>query len=252
VFLKFRPHALYAFPSYVSELIDYCESESIHLLPLRVVFTSSEVLTDQLRNRISAFFNARVCDVYGCAEFKEIAWECNQGQHHINFESMYVESISNDDGEKPSLIVTSLTNRAMPLLRYRIGDFGQVRDQPCSCGRQSPWIDSIAGREVDILILPSGRRVSPYVLINESIDQCRDILKHQFVQTAPDRLEIRVSMAKGGRSIGELQHLVQDVAARLDGEMDVAMVDVRRIPRTIGGKHRVLIRAADAADAAER
>jgi len=248
VFREFRPHALYTFPSYASELIDYCEKESIRLPPLRVVFTSSEVLSGQLRSRIGDFFDTRICDVYGSTEFKEVAWECTRGRLHLNFESVYGESISNDHGERNSLVLTTLRNRAMPLLRYRIGDFGRIRNKSCSCGRQSPWIDSIAGREVDILILPSGRRVSPYVLINENIDQTRDILKHQFVQTAPDRLEIRVALATGGRSIGELQYLAQDVAARLDGEMHVAMVDASRIPRTIGGKHRVLIRAADVAE----
>jgi len=135
----------------------------------------------------------------------------------------------------------------MPLIRYRIGDFGRVRNSVCPCGRQSQWIDAIAGREADILVLPSGRRVSPYVLINENIDQTRDILKHQFVQTAPDRLQIRVTLAARARGIDELQHLVDEVAARLDGEMEVTMVDVDRIPRTAGGKQRVLIRAADAA-----
>jgi phenylacetate-coenzyme A ligase PaaK-like adenylate-forming protein len=133
----------------------------------------------------------------------------------------------------------------MPLLRYRIGDFGDSRDEPCVCGRHSSWIDSVAGREVDVLELPSGRRVSPYVLINHSIDTTREILKHQFVQTAPDRLEIQVVLAADGRGINELQYLAQELAVRLDGEMDVTMVDVDRIPRTSGGKHRVLIRAAD-------
>jgi len=244
VFREFRPHALYAFPSYVSELMDYCERQSIQLPPLKVVFTSSEVLTDLLRNRIADFFDAKVCDIYGSTEFKEVASECAQGRLHLNFESTYVESVTDARGENNSLILTTLRNRAMPLLRYRIGDFGDSRDEPCACGRQSSWLDSIAGREVDVLVLPSGRRVSPYVLITHGIDNTREILKYQFVQAAPDRLEIQVVLAAEGRSINELQYLAQELAVRLDGEMDVTMVDVGLISRTSGGKHRVLIRAA--------
>lgn len=245
IFRDFRPHAFYTFPSYISELMDYCDSQSIQLPPIKTVFTSSEVLTDTLRRRISAFFSAQVCDVYGCAEYKEVAWECSEGRRHVNFESVHVESLPNAQGDDSSLILTTLRNRATPLLRYRIGDFGQVRGTLCPCGKQSPWIDSIAGREVDILVLPSGRRVSPYVLINESIDHTKEILKHQFVQTSPNRLEIHVALTEGGRGLDELQHLVHEVMTRLDGEMDVKMVDVDRIPLTSGGKQRVLIRSAD-------
>ena len=245
VFREFKPHALYAFPSYVSELMDYCESQSIQLPRLKTVFTSSEVLSDQLRKRIADFFDAKVCDVYGSTEFKEVASECAQGRLHLNFESTYVESIADDSSENNSLVLTTLRNRAMPLLRYRIGDFGDTKDEPCACGRQSSWIDSVAGREVDVLVLPSGRRVSPYVLITHGIDNTREILRYQFVQLSLDRLEIQVVLAADGRGINELQYLAQELAVRLDGEMDVTMVDVGLISRSRGGKHRVLIRAAE-------
>ena len=244
VFRDFKPDALYTFPSYASELIDYCEDHSIRLPKIRVVFTSSEVLSAQLRERIGRFFGGRVCDIYGSTELKEVAWQCEDGRYHLNFESIYVEPTAADDGEPSPLILSTLRNRAMPLLRYRIGDFGRLEYGGCPCGRQSPYIGTIAGREVDGLELPSGRRVSPYVLITHGIDRTPEIGKYQFVQTGPDQLEIRVTLRSDGRKIEELQPIAQEVAARLNGEVDVKLVAVDHIPRTNGGNHRILMLAA--------
>ncbi len=242
VFKSFKPDALYAFPSYLSELVDYCEEQSIRLPNARVVFTSSEVLTSQLRKRIEEFFGGRVCDIYGSTELKEVAWQCERGRYHINFESVYVEPVVADEGGPASLVLSTLRNRAMPLLRFRIGDFGKLEHGVCSCGRQSPYIDAISGREVDVLELPSGRRVLPWVLITHSIERTPEISRYQFVQTDSDRLEIRVILRADGRKIEELQPIAKEVAARLDGEVDVKLVEVEHIPRTKGGKHRVLMR----------
>ena len=238
IFKSFRPSALYTFPSYVSELISYCEDHSVLLPNIPVVFTSSEVLRPQIRERIEDFFGAHVCDVYGSTEFKEVAWQCKMGRYHLNFESVYVEPTDMLGNEPASLVLSTLLNKAMPLLRFRIGDFGVIKHDICSCGRESPYIDSILGREVDVLELPSGRRVSPYVLITHSIDHTPEIKKYQFVQTAPERLEIRVTLKPGGRSLKDLEPIANEISARLDDEIDVELIPVEQIPRTKGGKHK--------------
>jgi len=243
-FEAFRPHALYTFPSYVSELIGYCEEHSIALPRIPVVFTSSEVLSDRLRQRIAQYFGARVCDVYGSTELKEVAWQCGEGRHHINFDNVFVEHVGDEDLGHDFLVLSTLRNRAMPLLRYRIGDIGRVKEGACPCGRQSPFISAISGREVDLLELPSGRRVSPYVLITHRIDHTPEIRKYQFVQTSPNSLEIQVTLGRDGAGIDRLQPIADEVADRLGGEMLVRMVDVDHIPRTERGKHRLLIRSA--------
>jgi phenylacetate-CoA ligase len=243
-FAAFRPHALYAFPSYISELIAYCEEHSIALPRIPVVFTSSEVLSDGLRQRIARYFGARVCDIYGSTELKEVAWQCTEGRHHVNFDNVFVEHVRDERLGQDLLLLSTLTNRAMPLLRYRIGDIGRVNAGACPCGRQSPFITAISGREVDLLVLPSGRRVSPYVLITHRIDRTPEIRRYQFVQTSPDSLEIQVTLGPGSAGVDRLQPIADEVADRLGGEMRVTMIDVEQIPRTAGGKHRLLIRSA--------
>src|SRR5262245_13610511 len=106
-----RPDALYAFPSYLADLLDYCESTGLELPPVKVVFTSSEILTDTLRRRLRERLHARVCDVYGCTEFKEVAWQCEAGCYHVNHESVWVEcERSTDDAGTGALLLTTLIN----------------------------------------------------------------------------------------------------------------------------------------------
>lgn len=42
------------------------------------------------------------------------------------------------------------------MLRYRNGDRGILREEPCPCGRSLPLIEPPQGRTVDVLNLPSG------------------------------------------------------------------------------------------------
>jgi hypothetical protein len=50
------------------------------------------------------------------------------------------------------------------LIRYRIGDIGRLVFGSCSCGRAAPWLTDIGGREVDLIPLPDGSKISPYAL----------------------------------------------------------------------------------------
>ena len=59
-------------------------------------------------------------------------------------------------GELGNIIATSLTNYAMPLLRFEHGDVGWYTDEPCSCGRTSRRID-VEGRLQALILRPGGR-----------------------------------------------------------------------------------------------
>jgi phenylacetate-CoA ligase len=243
VIQKFRPHAIYAFPSYLGELLEHCEKDNIVLPGVDVLFTSSEVLGDALRDRLAAFFDAQVCDVYGSTEFKEVAWQCPNHRYHINFESTWVECV--EDGHNDgygTVLLTTLVNRAMPLVRYRVGDRARLGNGKCGCGREGPWIESVTGREVDMLLLPDGRRISPYVLT--SMVECDPaIRRYQLAQTGSNHLQVRYLAPDSCRA--NEARLARGLAALLDGQMQVELARVSVIPRTLRGKQQVFIREFD-------
>jgi phenylacetate-CoA ligase len=236
---SFRPHAIYAFPSYLAELLEYCERQQETLPSLGTVFTSSEVLSEGLRQRLMNAFSADVCDVYGNTEFKEVAWQCRSNRYHVNFESTWVETIDDAEDGFGTVLLTTLVNRAMPLIRYRVGDRVRIGAGECDCGRNGPWLAAVSGREVDMLILPDGRRLSPY-LLTSVIELDPAIRRYQIVQDSPSMLTVRYLRASDSEV--DQPRLRQSIAGLLGEAMQIHFERVTDLPRTERGKQKVFIR----------
>lgn len=245
-----RADAIYGYPSYFAELIAHCKAQDISLAPIPVVFTSSEVLRPEVRRSIEDFFSGRVCDVYGSTEFKEVAWQCGRGRYHLNSESVWAESVHLPEiahGQSSTLVLTSLLNEAMPLIRYQQGDVAEVRRTACACGRSSPVLENIGGREVDLVELPDGRRVSPY-LLTTAIEQAPQISRYQVIQLALDRLEVTYIGRSTVAADSDFQPIIEQMRRYLGDGVAVTFRRVDEIARTVRGKHRVLVRAAQTED----
>lgn len=186
----FGPTVLYGFPGHLARLARMAGGS----LRPRLVFTSGELLDAATRRAIEAGLGATVLDVYGCTEVKEIAWECPARQgYHLNADWLLVEAVPGGDGGQPfgRLLVTSLYNFAMPLLRYEVGDTGIVLEDRCACGRGLPLIRPTLGRSVDYLTLSNGTLVAPYSLTC-AVEAIEGMQQYQFVQTQTDVVELRV------------------------------------------------------------
>jgi phenylacetate-CoA ligase len=190
----FAPDAVYGPPS---ALLDVARALARAGTARRVprTFTSGELLLDAVRDEIARLLGARVFDVYGTSETKEIAFECRRGGLHANWDVVHVEVTGDDgrplpDGTEGDLVVTSLVNHAMPLLRYRTGDRGSLVPGPCPCGLHLPRMGVVTGRAVDALRLPDGTRVSPYALTC-AVERVAGVRRFQVVQTAPSVVRLR-------------------------------------------------------------
>ena len=103
-------------------------------------------------------------------------------------------------GEVGDLLVTTLNNRAMPLIRYRIGDRGMLLEGGCPCGRGLPLMQVAEGRISDSFTAPSGRRVSG-VLFPHLFKDHRAIVLGQAVQESPSRIRVDLVL-EDGTSLG--------------------------------------------------
>jgi len=236
---SYQPHIFYAFPSYFLDLILAAERLGISLPRIETLYTSSEVLTPAARSRIEAAFAGRVYDVYGSTEFKEVAWQCRNGRYHVNFESVYVEM--REPGSCGSIILSSLCNFAMPLLRFDIGDRGVFGSNHCPCGRASPHMIAFDGREGDMITLPSQRRLSPY-LLTTTIESEESILQYRIVQTNADAFRVDVIVRFPGQSVIWRDRVCSEFQ-RVAGERVVVTVrEVDRLERAPGGKRSAFMR----------
>src|SRR6202021_2920702 len=89
-------------------------------------------------------------------------------------------------GEMGRVLVTTLQNHLMPLVRYEIGDYAIVATEPCICGRTLPALDRVIGRSVNLFRLRGGRLLSPWLLMGAVRDRL-ELKQYQIVQYAFDR-----------------------------------------------------------------
>lgn len=242
VLLSYKPHMLYAFPSYLLSLIQAIEEKHLPYPKIRVIFTSSELLTEKARSQIENCFQARLYDVYGSTEFKEVAWQCREGRYHVNFQNVYLETESNesmDPSGSGRLLISSLTNYAMPLLRFDIGDQAELGQGPCPCGRQSTYLRNIQGREADFIQLSNGKRISPY-LLTMTIEAHPAIQKYQIVQKSATDLDIEFVARPDVDVHGIPEALSGKLQNLLDDDIRITFNKVDQIHRSESGKFQIV------------
>lgn len=140
--------------------------------------------------------------------------------------------------------MTGLQNRAMPLIRYEVGDLAGVSRARCACGRSAPVLEAIHGRQGDMVKLTDGRRISPY-LLTTAIERVPDIRKYQIKQTATDRIEVAYVSRKLKTTTPGFEPIIDDMARHLGEDFSVSFHAVDDIPRTERGKHRVFLRTPE-------
>jgi phenylacetate-CoA ligase len=239
--LRFGARQLRAYPSAAHELAVLVEATGI---PLRfeAVITGSEMLYAFQRDRIERVFGARVFDFYGMAERVAFAAECERGRLHVNPEYGVLEIVDSEgaptDGEG-TLVGTSLHNRVMPLIRYRMNDTARWSQEPCPCGRTYPVIERISGRLADQLFDLDGRPVN-CTMIGFAFDGMHNIRKAQVAQVAGDLWVIRIVPSanySGEDGARVLNKLARDVSPRVAARIDLAS----EIPSQPSGKYKWVV-----------
>ena len=155
--LRFDPEFLrgYAFAVYL--LAQFQRENSVNSkLSFKAVSTTTEKITMKQRQVIEEEFGCKTFDQYGCGEILMIAGECaaHDGMH-VTEEHVIVETNENNE-----FIITDLDNYAMPFLRYKNGDMGEVSDEPCQCGMAHKRIKNLTGRVDDTIILKNGKVIN--------------------------------------------------------------------------------------------
>lgn len=129
---------------------------------IRAFESISQQLLPEMAQRISKVFAAPVYQNYGLNEAGIVAARCPEaGNYHFNAENYAVEIVDAKGtpcaaGERGRLLVTTLGNFAMPLVRYDTDDLAEVAHGPCPCGRTLPHFSDLFGRYRRTACLPEG------------------------------------------------------------------------------------------------
>ncbi len=158
------PAGICGTPSFVLHIAESlaAEGKNPRELGLRYGMFGAEPWTEGLRASLERVLGCRAYDVYGLSEIigPGVAGECEaHAGLHIQDDHFLPEVIDPAAGEalepgrEGELVLTTLTKRAMPLVRYRTGDITALTDEPCACGRTSVRMARVRGRSDDMLII---------------------------------------------------------------------------------------------------
>ena len=210
----------------------------------KAIFATAEPLLPHQREAIRQAFHCAAVAEYGARDAGLIAHECPAGRLHVNAERIIVE-IEEDTHfgvpGKGEIVVTNLLSSAMPLIRYRTGDVGQLDSTECSCGRGLPLLSYVEGRQTDFLVTPSGR-VLPALAIIYPIREAPGVAEFQVVQETIREVVIRL-VTDEDFSDSACKTLIHKAQLALGNEVSVEIEKVSNIPRLPSGKFRYVVSA---------
>lgn len=238
--LRYRIRAIVGYPSAISFLAKACLTSGVKI-KLRAALTTSETLTDAMRESITLAFDCPVFDFYGAAERVCYIHTCEQGSYHVIPEYGYTEfvPIERSAHGECRVIATGFWNFAMPLIRYDIGDVVIPSDGVCKCGRAFPVVKSIAGRTGDVVRMSSGLQFGP-TLMARVTKGANNVLEMQIVQDKLDHIVIRY-VANSEFTDQDLAHFQAHVAHYMPSELQIAYERTGRIDRTQSGKTKFIV-----------
>lgn len=239
---SWRPTLLQGYASILAELAQFVQRRNMRMpSTIKGVFSTAEVLYDWQRSAIESAFSCTVFNQYGSREVPNIALQCAHGNFHVFSDLVKLESVP-VDGEQ-QLLVTSLTNRIMPMIRYQLGDLGRLETGQCRCGSPFPLLALDVCRKNDLIVTPSGRNIYPSYFVH-LLDGCHGVEQFQFEQTGPGRIVLRLCAS---RAVVDVVGPALNTRLQTDlgGDMALQVEQVRAIPRSRSGKHRSVLGLPD-------
>jgi phenylacetate-CoA ligase len=237
------PDIIVAYAQSLYEVARFASEEGIAVRPQRAVIVTSETLHGFMRDAIESTFGCRVFNRYGSREVGDIAGECpsHEGLHVFPWTN-YVEIVDERGEPVPpgvdgEVVVTCLTNFAMPLVRYRIGDRAALApDGVCSCGRAGQRLLRVLGHSGETFkssdgALVDGGYLTGMMYLREWVE------RFQVVQHDYDVLEFRIVPRAGTKPPErELSEITGKVRRAMGERCDVRFAFVDDIPPLPSGK----------------
>lgn len=232
----FQPACITAKPSIYEVILLHAARTKIRKpCSSEILISSGAALESSLRAQVEGLFQAPLINGYGMTEFGFVASECNYREgFHIDESSILAEVVNTAgvleaEAREGELILSSVSNLGMPLLKYQTGDLAQLETHPCACGFKGRRISKLSGRQVRCFRFVSGELFSPthfndlfsrfplrefqmtqttlqsFDLLVEFAAGCDDpkatlrIIKEHIRSSLPARVEVSASITKFGR-----------------------------------------------------
>ena len=206
-------------------IAEFVDGSSLGASPRVVIATGEALPFADSRQRIEAYFGCPLRMEYGCVEAGSVAQESEPGHYRVAWHGHFVER--DEDGE---LLVTSLFERAMPLIRYRTGDRVALRSER-TIGLTGFGV--VDGRKNPLIALPSGACVHSEAVAHAVREV--DVVDAYQLQFSQDQLRLAY-VAR--RELSEVEHAaIRSRLAKIERELGgIPVCKVEQLRRTAAGK----------------
>lgn len=162
---------------------------------LKLCIVTSERLFDKDKKIIEEAIGVPVVNEYGASEVGLIAFENPEEEWCLNSRDLFIEIVDKNNktlppGEEGRVVITSLFNKAHPIIRYAIGDIGIISKKSTP---KKPILESLIGRTSDVAKLADGKVVPGltfYYVTKTIIDDSGSTKEFVVTQTKMDSFEI--------------------------------------------------------------
>lgn len=256
----FGPDVITCTPSYFLFLAEEIEKKGIKpsSLKLKYGIFGAEPWSESMRKEIEKRMPIKALNIYGLSEITGpgVANEClEQTGLHIYDDHYYPEIINPStgepvkEGEKGELVITTLTKKGIPLIRYRTRDLTSILPGPCKCGRTHPRIDRIMGRSDDMLII-RGVNVFPSQ-IEEVLVQIEELTPHyQLIVEREHNLDVLTVMVEVSEKVFSdeikgLEGLEKKIQRAIESVLGISVTVKLAEPRTVARSEGKAVRIVD-------
>lgn len=243
-----RPLIIEAYAESIYELAHYMNASNIRISGVKNVITSAGTLYPFIRDEIERAFGCPTLNRYGSREVGAVAGERVAGAGLEAFNYTQLVEVVNDQGEpcapgeEGDVLVTCLTNFAMPLIRYRIGDRAVVGTAVSEPIPSVERLETVTGRAIDVFIREDGSTVPGifFIALLVVIQEASKFKKIQFIQEDYNVISIKLvtTTRPPGGTLEEIRSSLQRVigpTCRVDFEF------VDSIPTHSSGKYRYFV-----------
>ncbi|MDY0313233.1 MAG: AMP-binding protein [Desulfobacterales bacterium] len=231
VLRDYRTTTLVTTPAYAAQIADHVRDLRIapDRLALSTLILVGEPVPGERRRHLEDSLGVTTWLHYGLSEVPgpALAYECRQHEGlHVHDEHFLVEIIDPDTGRwvgpgtEGELVLTSLTTRAMPLIRFRTGDRVRRLEGPCACGNPTERVAWLTGRTDDLMVLRGVKidRAQVLAQITSALAFAPDLYR-VFVNTETNRRFLEVWIGVDDRIFSDeikmLEKRMVDIGQRL-------------------------------------
>jgi phenylacetate-CoA ligase len=215
----------------------YCEQHGLKFPSLKFILCSYEFVSVVHRKILARVFGVPILNLYGSTETGHLLMENERGEMKPSYDTAFLEIVNADAHGVGELVVTTLTNDYMPLLRYRIGDL--VKKNVAPYGNHF----TVHGRARDALKSCDGERVTTW-----DVDQCfvgaNGIVHFEVRQSENGDCVLRFVPDGAGPTKEELRRVTSQLEVLLKSSAEIKTEAMPVLVPAASGKFRLTSRAA--------